>query len=300
MSELNKGAQGSGDSGAGNAGGASGGSPAGTPPPGGSGGAGAQGGANGASGGSWLDSLSPEFRENPNIKGYKSVDDLAKSYIHAQGMIGADKVIVPGKSSTDQDWEGVFAKLGRPESPDKYEFQLAEGHKAEDLKDFKEAAHKAGLLPRQVEALYKWNTDRAQAQQQEMATKRESMIKEGLEKLKQEWPDNKYEENLNKAAKAVVNVFGKEAFEWADKCGVGDDPMFLKMMVKLHDSMSEDAIKGQGDVSFNMGSADAEKKINSILGNPSHPYFDSTHAGHNDAVKEVEGLYLQMSRVTQK
>jgi hypothetical protein len=39
-------------------------------------------------------------------------------------MIGSDKIPVPNKYATDEDWQAVYSKLGRPESPDAYEFNL--------------------------------------------------------------------------------------------------------------------------------------------------------------------------------
>ena len=45
---------------------------------------------------------------------------LAKSYINATQMIGKDKVAVPNKNSTEDQWNEVYDKLGRPESADKY------------------------------------------------------------------------------------------------------------------------------------------------------------------------------------
>jgi hypothetical protein len=35
-------------------------------------------------------------------------------------MIGQDKVVIPNKNSTEDQWNEVYDKLGRPESADKY------------------------------------------------------------------------------------------------------------------------------------------------------------------------------------
>ena len=35
-------------------------------------------------------------------------------------MIGQDKLVIPNNNSTDDQWNEVYAKLGRPESADKY------------------------------------------------------------------------------------------------------------------------------------------------------------------------------------
>ena len=69
---------------------------------------------------SWKDSISEEFRNDPNIEKFTEIDALAKVYINATKMIGQDKVAVPNKNSTEDQWNEVYAKLGRPESADKY------------------------------------------------------------------------------------------------------------------------------------------------------------------------------------
>ena len=52
----------------------------------------------------WKDSISQEFREDPNISKFTEIDALAKSYINATRMIGQDKVAVPNQNSTDDQW----------------------------------------------------------------------------------------------------------------------------------------------------------------------------------------------------
>jgi hypothetical protein len=44
---------------------------------------------------SWKETISEEFRNDPNISKFTEIDALAKSYINATRMIGSDKVIVP-------------------------------------------------------------------------------------------------------------------------------------------------------------------------------------------------------------
>ncbi len=69
---------------------------------------------------SWKDSISEEYRADPSIEKFTEIDALAKSYINATKMIGQDKVAIPNKNSTEDQWNEVYDKLGRPESADKY------------------------------------------------------------------------------------------------------------------------------------------------------------------------------------
>ena len=73
---------------------------------------------------SWKDSISEEYRKDPNIEKFTEADALAKSYINAVKMIGQDKIAIPTKNSTQETWDEAYTKLGRPESADKYNFNI--------------------------------------------------------------------------------------------------------------------------------------------------------------------------------
>jgi hypothetical protein len=49
----------------------------------------------------------------------------------------------------------------------------------------------------------------------------------------------------------------------------------------------EDSFSQEVVTRFGIGKEEAQKKINSIYGNPNHPYFDDGHAQHKDAVAEM-------------
>ena len=44
---------------------------------------------------SWKESISEQYRNDPNIEKFTEIDALAKSYINATKMIGQDKVVIP-------------------------------------------------------------------------------------------------------------------------------------------------------------------------------------------------------------
>ena len=66
-------------------------------------------------------SLIPEsFKEEKSLENFDNMEDLLKSYLHAQKMVGADKIPVPNKFATDEDWKEVFTRLGAPKNPEDY------------------------------------------------------------------------------------------------------------------------------------------------------------------------------------
>jgi len=97
----------------------------------------------------WRSNIPEEIRGHKSLQHINDVGALAKSYVHAQSMIGADKVVVPGKSATPDEWNEFYARLGRPESPDAYELPQQEGAEVNpDMSNwYKQMAHEIQLRP---------------------------------------------------------------------------------------------------------------------------------------------------------
>ena len=66
----------------------------------------------------WKASLSDEIRNEKSLENISDIESLAKSFVHAQKLVGADKIPVPNKFATEDDWNKVYEKLGRPKSAD--------------------------------------------------------------------------------------------------------------------------------------------------------------------------------------
>ena len=102
--------------------------------------------------------LIPEnFREEKSLENFNNMEDFVKSYLHAQKMVGADKIPVPNKHSTDEDWNEVFKRLGAPGSPDDYKYDFKDQEMdSQQVQEFNKTAHRLGLLPKQAEGLIKF------------------------------------------------------------------------------------------------------------------------------------------------
>ena len=56
--------------------------------------------------------LIPEaYKEEKSLQNFSNMDDFVKSYLHSQKLVGADKIAVPNKYATDEDWKDVYKKL---------------------------------------------------------------------------------------------------------------------------------------------------------------------------------------------
>lgn len=109
----------------------------------------------------WVAGLQVEDnRTLVEAKQWKSADDAIKSYRDLEAHAGK-ALTVPGADATAEDWNAFYGKLGRPESPDKYELKLNTEAVPQDFPydeksaiEFRTWAHEAGLSPQQAQSLH--------------------------------------------------------------------------------------------------------------------------------------------------
>ena len=135
----------------------------------------------------WRESLPEDLRSDPSLKDYVDIAGLAKSHVHLNKMVGMDKIPVPTKHATDEDWQVVYDRLGRPKSAADYSVEGIEGIDENYLNSFKEQAHKLGLLPQQVQGVLKYYTDLAQQSQETSVQDLEMYKQQAQDELRKEF-----------------------------------------------------------------------------------------------------------------
>jgi hypothetical protein len=250
------------------------------------------GGQGGAAEKSWHEQLPEDMRGEASLKMIKDIPNLAKSYLNAQKMVGAEKIAIPGKHASEQDWKQVFAKLGVPETVDKYEFKAPEGFNPEIMGKFKEIAHGAGILPQQAEKLVNFYQDLNKNASESNLTQQKAKMEEGVTALRKEW-GNAFDQEVE-VAKAGLQSFGDDNFKkFLDESGLKSHPEMVKLFNRLGKATGEQGIKGQGTSGFSLAPQAAQAQINSIKSDPSHPYWNDGHQGHKSAVSEMQKLFQQ-------
>jgi len=233
--------------------------------------------------------LIPEgFKEEKALDNFNNMEDFVKSYLHAQKLVGADKIPVPNKHATEEDWNEVFKKLGAPESPEDYKYDLKDQElDSQQVSEFNKAAHKLGLLPKQAEGLIKFynemNGNNAASEEEAAA---QAQLQTETELKKEYGPQ--FAKRLDQAKKLAVNSLGSDFLEntyLKDGSRLGDNIKVIKAFSDLADKLSEDEII-KGDGSDYMTAKDIEKEINELTQEGS-AYWIKTHPNHNKAVQEV-------------
>jgi hypothetical protein len=242
---------------------------------------------------SWKEAISEEYRKDPNIEKFTEIDALAKSYINATRMIGQDKVAVPNENSTDDQWNEVYAKLGRPESADKYKLDVkSETVPIEDgaIKQFAETSHKLGLNNKQAQGILEYYKSMMEGSAQQSKVDTETAQAQAEQQLRQEWGKT-FEENVKKAGSVAKANLGVDVLDMQLKDGtrLGDHPDIIKGFAKIADMMSEDTIVATESENVDQGK-DIEQEISRIMNDRTGPYWNKTHPDHDKIVQQVYTL----------
>ena len=250
----------------------------------------------------WKASLPEDIRDNQLIHNANSIESLAKTAIHAQSMIGADKLAIPGKWANDDDWNNVYTKLGKPEDAQGYKLEVKEGTQVDkDMESwYRGLAHKAGLNDRQANTIFQ----EYMAKEAELKAANAPPSPEDVEiikgeaeiALKKEW-GKAFDTKMNEA-KGVLTEFAPKDFDQLltkDGVPLGNDPVFIKTLANIgnyiNSKLGEDKMIGNKQQP-QYTPADAEKEIAALRGDPRDggPYWDKKHPDHIRTVQQVQEL----------
>lgn len=255
----------------------------------------------GASGGSasWRDSLPADLKDNPALASYSDVASLAKSYVHAQGLIGKKGVFVPTDKSSEDDWKKFYSDLGQP-TLDKFEVKLPDGFEANQnfVAQFKENAYKAGLLPKQAQGLMDWyiGNEKKMVAEQTQATQNKQNAE--LAELKKEWGEA-YQSKLGQAEGALdlaEKAPGLEKIKgYLTETGYGKDPMVIKLVSWAASLLGEGKLVGDGSGKFGQTPSEIQGELDSIRNDLQSPYYDNRHADHARINDRVAQLYQKLA-----
>jgi hypothetical protein len=245
------------------------------------------------SGKTWKEAISEEYRSNPNIEKFTELDALAKSYINAVSMIGTDKIPLPGKTATDEQWNEVYNKLGRPESADKYTLELKTDVAPVDenvIKGFAQNAHKLGLNNKQAQGILEFYKQTLEGSAKEMSVNMESAQAEATNTLRSEWGKT-YDENLRKASSVAQTYLEPELLDTQLRDGsrLGDNPKIIKAFANIANLLSEDKIIGTEADNVLQG-REIEKEIEELTSDKQGAYWNKMHPNHTKVVNQVLAL----------
>ena len=216
------------------------------------------------------------------VKGFSDINGLLKSYNESQSYIGG-AVKIPTDKSTDEERSAFYAKLGRPASADKYEWQPPEGISVEgvtdgEFKKFKDLAFAAGLSNKQLGAVMGgWSeiVKSLQAKQTQFLSDQSAAT---TAELKKEWGDE-YQQKFDLTMKKLDSLGIRKHLEASGML----TPEIVKGFYGMISSKEETAMRGAtGDDGDNV------VRIAALKSNPA--YLNSSHPEHGAVIRELNSL----------
>ena len=247
---------------------------------------------------SWKEAIPEELRNDPNISKFTELEALAKSYVNATRMIGQDKVAVPNNNSTDDQWNEVYDKLGRPESPDKYKLEVKSDAVPLDegaIKSFAENAHQLGLNNKQAQGILEFYKNSMEGSMQQNQIDMETAQSQAEQELRKEWGGN-YEANIKKAGAVAKANMDANILDMQLKDGtrLGDHPSIIKGFANIANLMSEDKLVSTESEGMSQA-IDYSAEISKIVNDRDGPYWNKAHPDHDKVVQQVFNLRTMMN-----
>ena len=247
---------------------------------------------------SWKEAIPEDLRNDPNISKFTELEALAKSYVNATRMIGQDKVAVPNNNSTDDQWNEVYDKLGRPESPDKYQLEVKSDVVPLDesaVKSFAENAHQLGLNNKQAQGILEFYKNSMEGSAQQNQVDMETAQANAEQELRKEWGGN-YEANIKKAGAVAKANMDANILDMQLKDGtrLGDHPSIIKGFANIANLMSEDKLVSTESENVSQG-IDYDAEISKIVNDRDGPYWNKAHPDHDKIVQKVFNLRTMMT-----
>jgi hypothetical protein len=249
----------------------------------------------------WKSGLDESIRSHPSLKDFKTPNDVVKSYVEVQKLIGPEKIIMPSKDADPKEWnERVFDRLGRPKDPKDYllptDLQIPkELPISEKLIDgFRKVAHESGVLPKQFQTMYKWFMNEQIAQYNDLITTRKQTADQSRTALRTEW-GAAFDQNLGIAEKVLQTYGDQNVIKYVKDNGLSDDTNFVKFLHNIGKNFSEDQLTGKPP-SLTMSPEEAKEEIRKIESDVSdkNPLFNANHHEH-EAIKNKRDMLYRMA-----
>jgi hypothetical protein len=251
---------------------------------------------------SWKDSLPEDLKSDPTLLDIKDVAGLAKSYVHAQKLVGMDKdklAAVPGEDSDEGTWNEFYSKIGRPTTKDEYSISFDPAleekgvARSEELENwYKEQAHALGLTNKQASELYNkymgFIADSYDTNNQHLEQLRDKVQAD----LKKEW-GAAYDQRIQKAVAPLKHFADDEFVSWLDETGMGSHPSMIKFMYAIGEALGEDNLSDSSKSEVLMTPSEASAQISAKYADKEFmaAYTNKDHRSHKWAVEEMDKLY---------
>lgn len=238
------------------------------------------------------DYVPPKFWDKTT--GKPKVEDLGRSYLNLEKLLGREKVPVPVDDSDDEGWNRWYAAMGRPEAPDKYEFQRPDlpqdlSYDEDMEKEFREWAHKNGLNKRQAKNFYDGFVKR-QVERHAAWSNDQKQSRAKIESDMRREYGQQYDGAVGNAKSAVQKYADPDFRAWLDETGLGNDPRLIRVFARIGKEMQGET-RLKGTPAQESTPADLDTAIANFREKYKDALWDKDHPNHDMRNKELRKLY---------
>lgn len=183
------------------------------------------------------------YKDNATLSNFKTLPGLAKTVVEQQSMIGADKVVKPGKNASQSDWEAYYKAGGHPDSVDGYKIEAQQleddsGYNYDKEKELLKFAHDNFFNNSQTEALINSNRQKfAESKTAELERHNENVVK-----AKQTLMDKWGAEFDTKVTMANEMMSDPRVEQLVTKLEAKNDPAMVELLYELRLNTREDTL----------------------------------------------------------
>jgi hypothetical protein len=238
----------------------------------------------------WTEGLGDDSTAFIQNKGWDSPGKMLESYRNLEKFAGGSKDLVelPGADATPEQMDSFFNKMGRPETPDKYDLKMPEGGDKELDGWFRETAHKHGISSKQAQGLYEdWN-GMAEGKMASMAEQSAAQGEKDIASLKKEWGQT-YNSQID-AGKNAVRALGYKQEELSALESEMGTANMLKLFARMGSKMGESSFEtgDKGSNSFGTTPAQANAQISDLKLDKG--FMGKYLSGDKDAIAKMSRL----------
>lgn len=197
----------------------------------------------------WTSSFDDDNKGYVQKKGFDGPGTLLTSYRNLEKLVGGglEDVIKVPKESDPKLWDPIYNRLGRPETPEKYDLKLPQGTDKETDQWTRKAFHEVGMTQAQAAKFTEKWAEFSSAAEKVQTEARSAKLAEEHKALQTEW-GAAYEKELS-VAKRAANELGVKPEVIDQLESVMGFAGVMKMMQSIGSKFSEG--------SFVMGAAPA-------------------------------------------
>lgn len=262
-------------------------------------------------GGDWREALSADLRGDAHVVANPSLENFAKTAIHAQHQLGKTGIRQPGENATVYDVANFYKELGRPDNVDKYVaadfkdvewkegIERDEGFESEMLQEL----YDSGLSPYQAQRVYATYAKGIHGRTEQAEELRATSEQEFNTAISETWGMAK-DAKLAAAKEAWTFILGSEetAAKWGsmklqDGTLLGEHMDWITGFAELGQHLDKTGdgktFVGGKQPSFTKTPGQAAEDLASFMSNPEKQkaWLTGDHVGHKAAQEEFTRLF---------